>query len=65
MLSLHPGVPYMREADEAWWRGKRKESEEPSNEELNKFLGFSQVFRMIADSVSWGWGRGWSISTKH
>ena len=42
----------MRESDEDWWRGRRKESEEPSEEELNQFVGFSQVFKMIVSSVS-------------
>lgn len=42
----------MRESDEAWWRGRRKEEEEPSQDELNQFLGFSQVFKMIIESVS-------------
>jgi poly(A)-specific ribonuclease len=40
----------MRETDELWWRRRRKEAEEPSDEELNQFLGFSRVFKIIADS---------------
>lgn len=46
------GIPYMRESDEAWWRNWRKKEEEPSQDELNQFLGFSQVFKMIVESVS-------------
>ena len=42
----------MRESDEAWWRSRRREEEEPSQDELNQFLGFSQVFKMIVESVS-------------
>ena len=42
----------MRESDEVWWRGRRREEGEPSQDELNKFLGFSQIFKMIVESVS-------------
>ena len=52
VFSVFVGVPYLRESDEVWWREGRKEDGEPSQEELNQFLGFSQVFKMIVDSVS-------------
>ena len=42
----------MREVDEVWWREGRKEGGEPSEDELNQFTGFSQVFKMIVESVS-------------
>ena len=51
-VSLCVGVPYMRELDEVWWREGRKEEGEPSQDELNQFMGFSQVFKMIVESVS-------------
>ena len=43
----------MRKTDELWWRRRRKDTNEPSNEELNQCLGFSRVFNIIADSVGW------------
>ncbi|CAI8035176.1 Poly(A)-specific ribonuclease PARN [Geodia barretti] len=47
---IREGIPYMRETDELWWKRRRKEAEEPSDEELNQCLGFSRVFKIIADS---------------
>ena len=51
-VRTYVGVPYMREVDEVWWREGRKEGGEPSEDELNQFMGFSLVFKMIVESVS-------------
>ena len=51
-LCLCVGVPYLRESDELWWKEGRSKAGEPSQDELNQFIGFSQVFKMIVESVS-------------
>lgn len=53
LLSTAPllGIPYLSECDEQWWRDRRGKKETPTQEELNQFLGFSQVFKMIVESV--------------
>jgi poly(A)-specific ribonuclease len=47
---IKEGIPYMKEADELWWRAKRKEVEQLPEDDLSQFLGFSRVFKMIVDS---------------
>jgi poly(A)-specific ribonuclease len=47
---IREGVPYLRESDELWWKEGRSKAGEPSQDELNQFIGFSQVFKMIVES---------------
>ena len=49
-----PGIPYLSETEERWWKEKR--GTDVSDGEPDLHSGFLQLIRTIAKAVRWGGG---------